>query len=215
MQDNTTEAAFKAQRRQQILKAAFRLFSERGIEPVMMPEVAEASDVSRATLYRYYASKTELVLAVGTWTWSEYIQAKIASDATRKSDTAAEGLKTYLDSFLDLYRGYPDILRFNYNVNSYLRYAGVSDQQKAFYLTIVDQLRSHFHDLYQQGLTDGTLNTSISEEAMLSGSFHIMLAAVTRYAVGLVYVSDQGSNPEDELVMLEELLLTRYTKGVA
>ena len=31
---------------------------------------------------------------------------------------------------------------------------------------------------------------------MFSGSFHIMLAAVTRYAVGLVYVPEKGTEPE-------------------
>ena len=45
---------------------------------------------------------------------------------------------------------------------------------------------------------------------MFSGLFHIMLAAVTRYAVGLVYISENSLNPENELIMLKELLLSRY-----
>ena len=48
---------------------------------------------------------------------------------------------------------------------------------------------------------------------MFSGSFHIMLAAVTRYAVGLAVVID--SDPESELVMLADMLMTRFTKQKA
>lgn len=41
---------------------------------------------------------------------------------------------------------------------------------------------------------------------------HIMLAAVTRYAVGLVYVVP-CTNPEDELVLLRSALLREFTNG--
>ena len=37
-----------------------------------------------------------------------------------------------------------------------------------------------------------------------------MLAAVTRYAVGLVYVPESGADPENELMMLKDLLLSHY-----
>ena len=39
-----------------------------------------------------------------------------------------------------------------------------------------------------------------------------MLAAATRYAVGLVYISE-NTDPEKELVMLKRLLLLEYTEG--
>ena len=47
---------------------------------------------------------------------------------------------------------------------------------------------------------------------MFSSIFHIMLAAVTRYAVGLVVVYENSSQPESELVMLEEMMLSRFTR---
>ena len=76
---------------------------------------------------------------------------------------------------------------------------------------MVDELSRLFHNVYEKGMRDGTLRKDISEEAMFSSFFHIMLAAVTRYAVGLVYIPEQGSDPESELEMLKEILLSRYT----
>ena len=83
--------------------------------------------------------------------------------------------------------------------------------KKYAYMQMVDELSRLFHNVYEKGMRDGTLRNDISEEAMFSSSFHIMLAAVTRYAVGLVYIPEQGPDPESELEMLKELLLSRYT----
>lgn len=212
MKDVRTEAPWRAEKRRRILEAGFRLFSQRGIEPVTMPEVAQEGGVARATLYRYYATKLDLVIAIGAWKWEEYIEARTALLTTEDIEqlSASEHLRFYLDAFLDLYRNHSDILRFNYSFNSFLRTEQGRPEQRQPYMRMVDALSAQFHAMYVRGLRDGTLNTDIPETAMFSSSFHIMLAAVTRYAVGLVYVPEQGADPESELIMLEELLLAKY-----
>jgi len=206
---------WKLAKEQHILETAFRLFSEKGIESVTMPEVASASGIGRATLYRYFPTKLDLVVSIGTWKWNEYIALHDALVSMEEQErmTGAEYLRFYLDSFLDLYRNHRDILRFNYNFNSYLQHESGTSTQRQPYLQIVDILHERFHKLCERGRQDGTLRDDISETSMFSSSFHIMLAAVTRYAVGLVYVPEEITEPESELVMLEELLLSRFTKG--
>ena len=109
------EAGWKAAKRQHILEEGFQLFSRKGIETVTMPEVAQASGVSRATLYRYFPDKTELVMAISTWKWEEYITSWRSSlkEEERAGMTAAEQFGFFLDSFVNLYRHQQDILRFN------------------------------------------------------------------------------------------------------
>lgn len=213
MNDYPSGKAWKLAKEQHILETAFQLFSENGIESVTMPEVAKASGVGRATLYRYFASKLDLVVAIGTWKWNEYIAHHDAFVPleTHESMTGAQYLRFYLDSFLDLYRNHRDILRFNYNFNSYLQHESGTEAQRQPYLQMVGILHERFHRLCERGRRDGTLRDDISETSMFSSSFHIMLAAVTRYAVGLVYVPEEIDAPESELVMLEELLLSRFT----
>ena len=72
MRNKAKDEAEKAQRMQRVMEVAFGLFAERGIDRVTMPEVAEASGVARPSLYRYFSSKTDLVIAIGTWKWQEY-----------------------------------------------------------------------------------------------------------------------------------------------
>ena len=52
------------QHRQQVLAAAAQLFGERGVEAVTMDEIAQAASVGKGTLYRRYADKGQLVLAL-------------------------------------------------------------------------------------------------------------------------------------------------------
>ena len=103
MSDYTAGKAWKQEKRLRIMEAGFELFSQRGIELVTMPNVAEASGVSRATLFRYFPSKLELVIAIGTWKWEEYIRwhSALLTPEELAQMTGAERLKFFLDSFLD------------------------------------------------------------------------------------------------------------------
>lgn len=213
LKDYTAGKSWKIEKQQHIMETAYELFSEKGIIPVTITDIAEASGVGRVTVFRYFTTKLNLVVAIGTWKWEEYIEAHSALLPQERLDkmTGAEYLRFFLDSFLDLYRNHRDILRFNYDFNSFLRYEAGAAEEKQPYLRMVNALGAQFHVVYERGMKDGTLRKDISESSMFSGSFHIMLAAATRYAVGLVVVYEDSNDPESELVMLEELLLSRFT----
>ncbi len=54
----------KEQRREEIINAAQRVFFEKGLQNSTMDEIAELAELSKGTLYLYYASKEDLYLAV-------------------------------------------------------------------------------------------------------------------------------------------------------
>jgi AcrR family transcriptional regulator len=122
MRDKAKDEAEKAVRRQRAMESGFRLFSEKGIDQVTMPDIAEDSGVARPSLYRYFSTKVDLVIAIGTWKWEEYFQEnalRVPKEQLAKMN-AREYLEFYLDSFLDLYRNHRDMLRFNHFFNSYV-----------------------------------------------------------------------------------------------
>ncbi len=53
------------------------------------------------------------------------------------------------------------------------------------------------------------LRTEVPEDEMFSVTLHLMLAAVTRYAVGLAY-KPEGFDEMRELEIQKEMLLLRY-----
>ena len=115
--------------RETMLAEGFRLFSERGIEAVGMQEVAKACHLGIATLYRYFGTKLDLVLAIGERKWAEYGDYARALHRVRNAEamTAAEELDFYLDFYLDLYEHHKDLLRFNQNFNNYVDFGILQD----------------------------------------------------------------------------------------
>lgn len=211
MRNKAKDEAEKAVRMRRALETGFRLFAEKGIDPVTMPEIADASGVTRPSLYRYFSTKPELVIAIGTWKWQEYIDGSRQRfpAQVRERMSAREYVETYLDVFLDLYRNHRDLLRFNHYFNSYIEKEHVTPEQMRPYREMIEDLVRRFHGPFARS-GDGTLRPGLSEKSVMSSIIHIMLAAVTRYAVGLAYVMP-GTNPEDELILLRNALLREFT----
>ena len=201
-----------AERRRKIQEIGFQLFSQRGIESVTMPEIASASGVGRATLYRYYATKLELVVAIGIQKWTEFADEIEQSMWNNGERTAAGCLESFLECFIELYRNHRDLLRFNQFFNVFVRTENASEKQIESYNRMIAGIAERFGSKPCVTRWDGTLRTDMHWEAIFSSILHIMLAVVTRYAVGLVYTPENGADPESELLMLKRLLVQEFTR---
>ena len=195
--------------KQRIIDGALLVFSKQGIESVKMTDVAESAGVGVATVYRYFGTKNDLVLAVGVRAWDEYISKTVK--AYDRSLTALESFGFYLESFLDLYRDHKDLLRFNQFFNVYIRSGQLDRGSMGAYIGVIEALGARFHNLYQRAIEDRTMRTDVPEAEVFSTTLHLMLAAVTRYAVGLVYQG--GSDPIQELTLLKQMLMREYASA--
>ena len=101
------ERADAAANRALILKTAERLFAERGVANVCMAEIAEAAGVGKGTLYRRFAGKAELCLALLDSQMSEF-QAESLARFRRQT---AEGMPylTQLADFLEALVAFTEI----------------------------------------------------------------------------------------------------------
>ncbi len=200
-------------KRDVFLEKAFELFSAKGITPVSMQDVADASGYGVATLYRYFGTKPILVIAAAAWKWEEFTAKTIRkfSDQDREKMTASEIYKYFLDAFVSMYQNDRRLLRFNQFFNIYIESEQIDQESLKPYQSIVETVREKFHSVYAKGQSDHTLRTDVSEEEMFSTTLHLMLAAVTRYAVGLVYKPVVGFDPVKEIESLREMFLNRYT----
>ena len=210
MRNPEKDAIRHEERRQRLLDVGFGLFSKRTIESVSMLDVAKACGVGLATLYRYYNTKQKLVTAISAWVWGNYTKGMRIDPEREVKMTAAEEFEFYLESFLDLYRNHKSILRFNQFYNVYIQNEGISEEEKRPFTDVIHALERRFETVYNKSRRDGTLRTDLPEKRMFATSLHLMLAAVTRYAVGLAYTEE--TDAEEELKTLKELLLHRFTK---
>lgn len=197
-------------KRRIFVEKAYELFAAKDIHSVSLQDIADATPYGIATLYRYFANKPTLVVEAAVWKWRQFREEyrKRRPHADFRGMTAAEIYEFYLDSFLELYRNHRDLLRFNQFFNIYIQVEKVDAETVRPYQDMIGELEPPFHEMYVKAQADHTLRTEIPEKEMFSTTLHLMLAAVTRYAVGLVYQA--GTEPEKELETLKELLLIKF-----
>src|SRR5712671_3545328 len=85
--------------RQLILDTAYELFSHRGIRAVGVDEVIERAGVAKATLYKHFRSKDDLVLAFLNQREQFWTRDWVVAEATRRGTTPEEYLLAIFDLF--------------------------------------------------------------------------------------------------------------------
>jgi AcrR family transcriptional regulator len=85
--------------RQRILDAAYDLFSRRGVRAVGIDEVIERAGVAKATLYRHFPSKDELVLAFLDLREQRWTRDFVEAGALSRGSGAEERLLAIFDVF--------------------------------------------------------------------------------------------------------------------
>ena len=90
--------------RERILTAAYELFSRRGIRAVGTDEVIERAGVARATLYRHFATKNDLVLAVLERREEVWTHGLIEEQSRQRGTTPEEQLLAIFDVMHDWFQ---------------------------------------------------------------------------------------------------------------
>lgn len=201
------------ERKDLILDTAFRIYVEKKIEPVSMGEIAEAVGIGRATLFRYYPTKPDLVIAVCTKVWKEYLD---KLDQTRPISSIGEipaiGRLTFtLDSYIEMYRNHKDLLCFNDNFNHYVSHEGCSSKRLEEFHAALYSVDTRLHMMYEKAKEDRTFRTDIPEEEFMRVTVHTMMTVCAYYAGGFLWGSEKNRDYTPELLMLKEMILS-YVK---
>ncbi len=90
--------------RERILTTAYRVFTRRGIRAVGTDEVIAVSGVARATLYRHFPSKNDLVLAVLQRREELWTLGLVEQQSRLRGETPEEQLLAIFDVFHDWFQ---------------------------------------------------------------------------------------------------------------
>lgn len=99
-----TERSDAAANRTLILSTAARLFAEHGVCNVHMADIAEAAGVGKGTLYRRFANKAELCMALLDTQMREFQDAMLGRMRVQAAEHVPylEQLAQFLDSYVEL-----------------------------------------------------------------------------------------------------------------
>jgi AcrR family transcriptional regulator len=101
MQSSATDRLPPVQARERMLAASYLLFSRRGIRAVGVDEVIARSGVAKATFYKHFPSKDDLVLAFLQRREQRWTIGLIRSESERRGSTPEERLLAIFDVFAD------------------------------------------------------------------------------------------------------------------
>ncbi len=85
--------------RERLLDTAYELFSRRGIRDVGIDELIDRAGVAKATLYRHFPSKDDLITAFLQRREQRWTREWVEAGATRRGATAEERLLAIFDLF--------------------------------------------------------------------------------------------------------------------
>lgn len=164
----------KVERREAILDAAALVFGDKGAHAATMDDVAEAAEVSKGTLYLYFPSKDELIVALA--------HRPLDVVLVRFDEMSGEGL----DGLTLLKRLVADHQETTHEHAAQLRVAigslctaanlqGATPEAQRDYGDRVRRLRGHYLAAIQRGMADGSIRPDIDPEevgaALWAGMF--------------------------------------------
>lgn len=99
----------KAHKREEIIKAAEKVFFKKGFEGTTMDDIADKAEFSKGTLYLYFKNKEALYSAIALRSMD--IFAKILEKEIAKGNNAKEKLEAIKNAYLKFYLKYPEHMR--------------------------------------------------------------------------------------------------------
>lgn len=90
--------------RDRLLDAAYDLFSTRGVRDVGVDELIARAGVAKATLYRHFRSKDDLVVAFLGAREERWTRAWVEAESTKRGSTPEERLLAIFDLFGEWFR---------------------------------------------------------------------------------------------------------------
>lgn len=204
-----------SRRKKQLIEAGFKLFSTNGIDNVSMRAVAQRADVGPATMYNYYKTKANLLVAISGYIWKKVwdeMLSNVSMDKMMRMD-AYQLIVQYTDTILRLYKTHPDILRFSGNYKTFIVREGVGGNQLEEHLSVLDPIGKLFHIKYGEAQTNQCIRTDIPEHEMFTTITLTMLGMAERYSEGIVWADNQKPDHIKELEYTKEMILLWVKAG--
>ena len=117
----------KERRRQQIIVAAKRVFSEKGFNKATMEDIAKEAELSPGTLYLYFKNKEELYASLSLRIL-QYLHIRVAHVNKEQSLSPAQKLDALMEAMYDVYDFDPLIIINMFHLQSSETLKNLSDE---------------------------------------------------------------------------------------
>jgi len=144
----------KERRRQQIMVAAKRVFSERGFNKATMEDIAQEAELSPGTLYLYFKNKEELYASLSLRIL-QYLLIRVEHVNDEKEAGPVEKLDSLMEAMYDVYEFDPLIIINMFHLQSSETLKNLSPELMAEIKVLSRKSLSSISKIFQEGVDQG------------------------------------------------------------
>lgn len=185
-----------------LVDMATDLFMARSISEVTIRDIAVAAQVGEATIYRYFGSKTNIVVHAAM-----KIQGIVSKDFfnLEKGKSGYEKLKVFYESYYEIFVKYPHFYKF---LNEFDAYVSVEDSSVTNpYESAIDAYKNFYMDAYELGLKDGSIRKLEDIEMFYFSTTHSLIELAKKLAGKETLKQDTQIEKTKELKCLIDVFL--------
>jgi len=165
-------------RHDDILAAARQLFAEKGIEETSMDDIARRAEFTKRTLYSYFKSKEQLILAAYTDSIETFLL--VLTEAMDAEGTGFDQLYAFGETYFEYCSRYPGFE----SMHSYLDYTGVISEKTGDYfekfVALNDRAIGRVRRAFFEGIADRSLSDDFNVDMILSQFLYSLRAIIHR-----------------------------------
>lgn len=187
------------------VEVAAGLFLEKGIEEVKMTDIAENCGIGVASLYRFFETKTEIVLRAGSILWQ-----KVNKDFLKyvQNSDATDGLSLLiydLKYFKKLFVRNKEFIKFLDDFDRLMLDEKMPPEHLADYEKSIVNFYEPFNTAYEMGIKDGTIRKIDDLHLVYSTITHSLMAISQKFIRGAILPGDDKTQTDKEIEKLLEM----------
>ncbi len=165
----------RARRKRAILKAALKLFVERGYKKTKMETIAQEAGLSKGLLYFYFKSKDQILAEIIRENFSGLL--KKLQGVSKKSVDPIEGLRKFVEIEVSFYTKNRPLSRLLYSLLVGYEIEDLSEEYKRVFIELHRKEREILEGILERGIEDGVFKR-IDRNLLLhfvSGPLHSLI----------------------------------------
>ncbi len=198
----------KEARREHIIQSALNVFMLRGLDQTTMKDVADASEVGIATVFRYFQSKKQLAIATAAILWKrEFIQLPEYLPQEYEKMNGISQFESLLGVFLYHYKKTPEVFRFleqfdNFIASETVEFDLLNDVENS-----ILSLKEPIFRAIEKGKLDKSIREDFNVELFYMTSMHTLMSIIQKLLIrGNIVSSDSVVTGEAQIQLLVAMI---------
>jgi len=195
----------KEKRKEEVILAAIEVIKEHGIENTKITNIAEKAEVGVASVYRYFKTKIDIIIATAIWMWEKEIS--LLKNQFYEKDylelNGGDKVRRILNVFKTLYQEHSEFISFLEQFDNYIVKEQISRDKLENYERSIISLKPIMIDAIEEGKKDGSIKEAIDNDAFYMTVTHSLLSLSQKLILrGYILLNDSDVDGEEQLNLL-------------